>query len=770
MTGAPSTPCWLQDISPAAVSTVGSFVVAQSQLTAGGFPVPLTGVVPATSLQNLITAAKISTQLSHDLTAGGKKNLTNKRVATASKNAVSTLTRTKIPGTDQKNLGQLFDLLLSQATTDGKVVTVQATPFALATTKSVPHLNLPILHVTTKAAFIAAVHKIYISLFSAANLHQLLNQGIHPLECGLALLVRLPIATEKSGRLTLNSDSVTIEAIFGESEPLLNNHLNGDTYQVHLPSLTVVQRDIIKQTWQQLSRNGKANHRVITRLNQSIQKLAENEITGIAQYAQGLKKLTGQAQFTWVIDQQHRFWLTGSIETAPITETNLDTTLKPILTGKPIFPGVVSSIVRHASDPKLNKTLQPGDILIVGHSHHKKLPNLEELSGLIIEAAQPHDSLVKTAQTLGIPTIIGAAQATHQLKAGTIITLDATTGAVYKGATEPNRTATDHGHCATCAAPAGLITGTKLYATLNDLQDLRTTSSQTDGFIVLSSRHIWQQLNLHPHAYLKTDQTKQLTIELAEIIKRAATEIYPRPFIYCLDDADSTAHAESIRQHTPSLRRNETESNPALGYRGAIRHLREPEILKAELEALRILHDDHQLTNIHLGLSYIRTYDEFIALRHLIIGSGLLSGGNAQIWLLCQLPATSYLMEKFCHEGELDGIIIDTDSLATHLLGVDFTNPQLTGDYGTHDEAVTLAVQHITTVCRDHGVPTILLNHSGVYDPQTLHFLVTTGVTGLSAPLADLDNLRRSVAATEQRVLLDHAINEVHAETDEHSH
>ncbi len=79
---------------------------------------------------------------------------------------------------------------------------------------------------------------------------------------------------------------------------------------------------------------------------------------------------------------------------------------------------------------------QDGDILVAKNTTNEFLPILRRAGGIIVEEEGVTGHAAIVGMTLDIPVITGAANATHILKSGTIITMDAARGLVYSGVTK----------------------------------------------------------------------------------------------------------------------------------------------------------------------------------------------------------------------------------------------------------------------------------------------------------------------------------------------
>jgi pyruvate kinase len=72
-----------------------------------------------------------------------------------------------------------------------------------------------------------------------------------------------------------------------------------------------------------------------------------------------------------------------------------------------------------------------GDILVIHRTSDRLMPLLAKASGIIAESPGPASHAATVGVKLGIPVIVGAANATKILRSGTAVTLDATRGIVF---------------------------------------------------------------------------------------------------------------------------------------------------------------------------------------------------------------------------------------------------------------------------------------------------------------------------------------------------
>jgi pyruvate kinase len=105
--------------------------------------------------------------------------------------------------------------------------------------------------------------------------------------------------------------------------------------------------------------------------------------------------------------------------------------------GMGIGAGSVSGRVRLARSSEEAALTQTGEILVVRNSTGEYAEAIRRAKGVIIEEENPLDPAAVTAEQLGIPVIVGVANATVDLLQGEIVTLTIHEGVVHRGALNP---------------------------------------------------------------------------------------------------------------------------------------------------------------------------------------------------------------------------------------------------------------------------------------------------------------------------------------------
>ena len=109
--------------------------------------------------------------------------------------------------------------------------------------------------------------------------------------------------------------------------------------------------------------------------------------------------------------------------------------------GTGIGAGSVSGRVRLASSPEEASRLQSGEILVVRETSAAYLEAIRKARGVIAEEEGRQSHAAVIAERLGVPVIVGVANATADLRQGEIVTLELQEGVVHRGARGEDPTA-----------------------------------------------------------------------------------------------------------------------------------------------------------------------------------------------------------------------------------------------------------------------------------------------------------------------------------------
>jgi pyruvate,water dikinase len=197
------------------------------------------------------------------------------------------------------------------------------------------------------------------------------------------------------------------------------------------------------------------------------------------------------------------------------------------------------------------------------------------------------------------------------------------------------------------------------------------------------------------------------------------------------------------------------ESNPMIGYRGALRYMREPDLFALELAAIRRVWDAGH-TNFHVMLPFVRTPRELTACRNAIGEAGLLDRPGFELWVMAEVPSVYFHLPRYA-ALDVKGISIGSNDLTQLMLGADRDSEAVAELFDERDPAVADYLRMLIPRARELGLATSICGQAPSVHPEYAQLLVEAGIDAISVNIDAVDRARRLVAAAERRVMLDAA-------------
>jgi len=194
------------------------------------------------------------------------------------------------------------------------------------------------------------------------------------------------------------------------------------------------------------------------------------------------------------------------------------------------------------------------------------VPAMKRAAAIITDHGGRTSHAAIVSRELGIPCVVGCSTGTAILKDGQIVTVDGSSGKIYKGDVLKNRTK---------AAPAVVVrtnlkTRTKVYVNLAqpDLAE-KVAARNVDGVGLLRAEFIMGQIGEHPRYMISQNRANEYIDKLYEGVNTIAKAFYPRPVVYRAADFKTNEYRNLKGGSEYEL----VEENPMLGYRGASRYV-----------------------------------------------------------------------------------------------------------------------------------------------------------------------------------------------------
>jgi len=233
--------------------------------------------------------------------------------------------------------------------------------------------------------------------------------------------------------------------------------------------------------------------------------------------------------------------------------------------------------------------------------------------------------------------------------------------------------------------------------------------------------------------------------KLTKGIETFAKVFNPRPVVYRTTDFKTNEY----RELTGGQEYEELEENPMLGYRGCSRYIRELNVFKLEIEAIKRVRQNYK--NLWVMIPFIRTIEELARTKEILESEGLKRSDDFKLWMMVEVPSNIFLMEKFLEVG-IDGISIGSNDLTQLILGIDRDSGKLAKEFDERNEAVLIALERAIKVSKAMGVTSSICGQAPSVYPELTEKLVEWGITSVSVSPDMIGTTREIIAKAEARL------------------
>ncbi|MBP9690917.1 phosphoenolpyruvate synthase, partial [Candidatus Woesebacteria bacterium] len=397
-----------------------------------------------------------------------------------------------------------------------------------------------------------------------------------------------------------------------------------------------------------------------------------------------------------------------------------------LVAGAPASPGIGVGHATIIDSPKEISKIKQGDVLVAPQTNPDYVPAMKKASAIVTEKGGRTSHAAIVSRELGIPAIVGAEGATTKIKEDMVVSVNGTTGEVFKGSIitksqilklEEKKHDDDK----------KIRTITKVYTNLAEPEIADKTSKlDVDGVGLLRAEFMIANIGTHPKEFIKQKQQKIFINKLTSGIEDFAKAFNPRPVVYRATDfkTNEYRHLKGGALYEPH------EENPMLGYRGASRYIADPDVFNMELQALRNVWEKGY-HNVHLMIPFVRVPWEMVRVREIVRDSGLLSYPDFKLWMMVEVPAAAIMLQEFIDLG-IHGVSIGTNDLTMMLLGVDRDSSEVANIYDERHPAVISVLEHIVDTCVDAGITCSICGQAASDYPEIIESLVRKGITSVS--------------------------------------
>jgi pyruvate,water dikinase len=675
-------------------------------------------------------------------------------------------------------------------------------------------MNETFLNVRTADAVLAAVKRCWASLFGARTIYYRGRRGFSQADMDIAVIVQLQISSSRSGVMFTidpaagDRDRLVIEGSFGLGEAVVSGSVSPDRYVVRKEDLAIATRSVRpKEIAIEPAPEGGTRTRTLDAREAMRPVLSDAEVIQLALLGLRIERHYGSPQDTeWAFGPDGSLWM---LQSRPITtvvgapraqepaepgteEPGTPKRRQVLVRGLGAAPGNASGPVHLLADPHDIASFRDGEVLVTHMTTPDWVPLMRRAAAIVTDSGGMTCHAAIVSRELRIPCIVGTGEATKRLRDGELVTVDATHGTVLEGETPEraapgaraipgsgaipgaevtpgagasvtNGLARPGGAAAAmvaATATAPPVTATQLLVNLSEPSQVDAVKDlPVDGVGLLRAEMMVLEAlaGEHPRTLLEQNRTEEFVQRMAAGLSEFAAGFAPRPVTYRTIDF----RTNEFRGLSGGERFEPQEANPMIGYRGALRYTREPDVFALELAALRQVWDAGQ-RNLHVMLPFVRTRSELARCRELIAESGLLSRPGFELWVMAEVPSVLFNLAEYAALG-IAGISIGSNDLTQLLLGADRDNEVLADTFDERDPAVTAYLRELIPRARSLGLRTSICGQAPSVHPEYAELLVRAGIDAISVSVDAIDRTRALIASAERRVLLDAARGQVDA-------
>jgi len=645
---------------------------------------------------------------------------------------------------------------------------------------------------------VKAIKKCWASLFEPRAIFYRVEKGFAHSKVAISAIVQVMVESEKSGvafsvdPISQDKNKMVIEAVYGLGEAIVSGEVTPDKYTLHKGLLKIIDKKISKQEKMLVRADGGNEWVKVKKESVNLQKIPDPQIIRLGKLVRDIEKHYKFPQdIEWAIygsdiyiiqsrpittlskeiEEEYRKMAEEKAEAIEGIEEGIEEKIgveteklekkvaemeekKPVsearilLKGLGASPGFSTNIVKVLASEKEISKIESGNILVTSMTTPDFVPAMRKASAIITDEGGMTCHAAIVSRELGIPCIVGTGNATKVLKDGMVVTVDANKGIVYEGAVDIAKERIEEEK-----AKYEIVTATKIYVNIAEPEIAEKVAKlNCDGVGLLRAEFMIANIGVHPRKLIEEGRENEFIEKLAEGIARIAGAFYPRPVIYRTTDFKSNEYRnlEGGEKYEP------IESNPMIGYRGCIRYLKEPDVFRLELRAIKKVRDEMLLKNVHIMLPFVRKVDEVIKIKNIMKEEGLERSKDFKLWIMVEVPSTVILIEKFCEAG-IDGVSIGSNDLTQLTLGLDRDSSIVAGEFDERDEAVLRSIEHVIKVCKKYNVTVSICGQAPSVWPEYAEKLVEQGITSISVNPDAVERTRRIVASAEQKILLEKA-------------
>ena len=567
------------------------------------------------------------------------------------------------------------------------------------------------------------IKKCFSSLYTPRATYYRNKKGFKHELSSLAVIVQKMIDADTSGVIfskdpALKKDYVIIEAVFGLGEGIVSGSITPDRYIVtHDQEKLEIKEKVIGSKKTAFTRNAEGKEEVVKLKPEKSkqQALKDHEIKKLAEIALKLEAHYKKPQDIEFAIEDNEIYI---VQTRPITtlkgradaSSGRELQGEVILSGLAASPGIGAGKIKIIEDLSDLRKMNQGDVLVTKMTNPDMVVAMQKAAAIVTDEGGLTAHAAIVSREMGIPAIVGTHEATVKLKEGEMITVNGFTGKVYKGKISEN-----------VKKEVKPVTA-KTKTTIKVIIDLpsfaeRAARTKLEGVGLARIEGIIAESGKHPNYFLEKGNMK----EYEEMIFKGIKEIADYFDEVWVRTSDIRSDEFSNLEGAPKRK----EANPMLGMHGIRFGIKNPDILKSELRAMKRVSEKGK--KIGIMAPQIISVEELRVLKDFVKEIGF---NNAKVGAMIETPASVSIIKDLCNEG-IEFASFGTNDLTQYILAVDRGNKEVQTLYNEMHPAVLSQLEHVIKVCKESNVESSICGQAGS-KKEMVKFLVEKGIDSIS--------------------------------------
>jgi pyruvate,water dikinase len=724
---------WLSSLSKKDIKIAGGKGANLGEIFNSGFPVPQAFVVGTKAYEYLIEKSKIAKEIDEILKQINVDDTAD--LGEKAKQVREIINNAEMPEDLEKEILEAYDnfnvdlkalkdapdaLAIMKSAREAVFVSVRSS----ATAEDLGGASFAgqqetFINVKGNKELIEKIKRVFASTFTARAIYYRKKKGFE-MHVPVAAIVQKMINSDKSGVLfskdpTEKSENVLIEAVFGQGEGIVSGRIKPDQYAVS-KELEILDEKITNKKIAVVRDASGITKTIQLSEEKSKQRVLKTyEVKKLAEYALKLEEHYKKPQDIEFAIEDERIYI---LQTRPITTLGKKQEMQELqgqilLQGLGASPGVSSGVVKIVKSLDDLSKIKKGDILVTEMTNPDMVVSMQKAAGIITNEGGITAHAAIVSREMGIPAVVGTENATSVLEDGQEVTVDGFNGRIYTGRTQNKKVE---------ILPV-VDTKTKIKV-LVDLPEFAERASKTkaDGIGLVRIEGIIASQKKHPLYYLENEKLDEYTEMLKKGLQKIAETFIGKEVWIRTSDIRSDEY--SNLQGAPK----DIEKNPMLGNHGIRFSLKNKELFKAELKAIKHLAEKGH----KLGIMFPQVISpkEVQDAKKILQELNMLDKENIKMGVMIETPASVILIRDICGQG-IDFISFGTNDLTQYTLGVDRGNEDVQYLYNELDWAVKKQIARVIRECKKNKIETSICGQAGS-KKEMVKFLVEQGIDSIS--------------------------------------